>query len=174
MYKLLPAILLVLIASGCATVKDYDPEKEEILRAKKYGEMLKQEEPTATTVAVGEMKNVTVFVEKAPPLTENELIERQVWHTYVANGNNQAKCVMLVWKLMDFEYASNEAARFYVPANSQRFVGSMVQKVWDLNGLRFTVPASGLLYRLFVTDPKNHVQKNKDPCELVDDKVIDK
>jgi hypothetical protein len=169
MYKL-SVVLLVLFITGCGTVRDYDPEKEEIARAKKHKEDTNLYEPTGPIVLVGEKKNISVIVEKIESIRDSEFADRQVWEVSVANTAKEDLCVMLVWKLMDFEYISSEPAKFLVPAHYQKTVGKMISNIWDFNGFRVAPPASGYLYSMEISKPEANALLGEE-CNTFDKKV---
>lgn len=169
-------VILCLLSSGCTVfglggTKDIDTEKEEQRRIRELKKKTESDgyEPTPPIVKAASKDGITISVEKSTPLVEKDY-SREVWHVFAKNETPHDKCVFIQWRLMDFEYVSDEASEFLLRSNTRRSIGTMLQFVYNLDGVKFTAPASGYVNQFRVRDP-NKKAKRGDEC-LIDEKNI--
>jgi len=157
----------LLILSGCTTttkVVDYDGEnisKEEQQRMMDEGGIQYIE----GTVELIEEDNVVIIAEKKNPITtihnDYEVIQDK-WTITAHNLSDKNVCVTLHWKLMDFKFISEYASEFYVQKNSILPVGTMIQQVWEIQGVRFTPDGSGYVAGMLVRDPVENARQDEE------------
>lgn len=169
-------VVLALLSSGCTimgwgSVKDVDTEKEEVKRLREMKKKTEADGYVATPpiVKTADKDDVYIVVEKSMPITEHDY-SRDVWHVFAENKNAQPKCVYVVWRLLDFEYISDEPAEFFITGKTRRPVGTMLQHVYTIDGVRFTAPASGYVHAMTVREPNKKARRGEE-C-VVEDKNV--
>ena len=63
---------------------------------------------------------------------------------------------------MDFKFISEYASEFYVQKNSILPVGTMIQQVWEIQGVRFTPDGSGYVAGMLVRDPVENARQDEE------------
>lgn len=155
--KLSLIIVGLLVLSGCATtqVVDYDGEnisEDEKQRMMDEGGI----QYTEGIVELSEEDDVVIMAEKSSPTVtihhDYEVVQDK-WDITAHNLSDDNVCVTLHWKLMDFKFISDYASEFYVKENSILHVGTMIQQVWEIQGVRFTPDGSGYIAGMLVREP---------------------
>lgn len=171
--KMLP----LLLASGCTIdtgmVKDIDPQKEELKRLGE-GSVLYVDTPPFLTIA--DKKKMMVFAEKNPKTFQTNNIDPAVrqarWTIKVLNTDNKNKCLTLEFRLLDFTYISDHPSEFFVPANSAKIAGTMLQKVWRIDGVEFVPPSSGYVSNIRVRNPVENAKRGSE-CDFAKEDAIE-
>lgn len=174
MFKKLVIIASMLSVSGCAInlggMKDVDLEKEEQKRLKNNLELYK---PTPPHVRAADVDGIVIHADKRDSIKDDQLVEQEVWSITAQNTNTEGKCISMRWKLLDFEYISNEPTAFYLKARETREIGTMMQTIWNLDGVRFAPPASGFIEMFKVNTPLADAEVGKECVNIVEDGTTD-
>jgi hypothetical protein len=164
MYKKILLILPLLI--GCTpNIVDRDFEKEEREYIKLHGELAKKDPlygaPTPHKVESAREDGVVITLFKGKDVKEGGL-QLQQWYAMVRNENDEPKCVNIAWKLMDFQMVTEYAEYIYLkPYEEKTDYAIMKQKVWELDGVRLVLPASGYVAAMDIKEPSE-----KNTCEF--------
>lgn len=161
----------LLILSGCTVtqVKDYDGEnvtEEDKQRMMDDGGI----QYTEGVVELIEEDNVIIMAEKKDPIItfhHDYDVVQDKWTITAHNLSDDNVCVTLHWKLLDFKFVSEYASEFYVKENSILNVGTMIQQVWEIQGVRFTPDGSGYVAGMLVRDPVEGAVKG-DECLFIE------
>ena len=149
---------------------DVDPEQAE-------SQLLKNQplyQVTPDDLVVGSQDNITIEVHKTTPIYDDQTKGyRNRWRAFATNHNPTTKCIMPVWRLMDFEYVSWETSEFAVYPNKLKFIGEMIQKTWIIDGVKVAPPSSGYLYKLLVRNPEPNSQPGDECIHLINEKDIE-
>jgi len=165
-------LLGLLILSGCSnvtTIRDYDGEnisEQDKQRMMDEGGI----QYTEGVVELIEEDDVVIIAEKKNPLitihNDYEVVQDK-WTITAHNMSSDNVCVTLHWKLLDFKFVSDHPSEFYVPANALMYVGTMVQQVWEIQGVRFTPDGSGYVAGMLVREPVEDAKKG-DECLYIE------
>jgi hypothetical protein len=161
-------LALTLIGCGSANVREIDPEKEEMKRLN--GKQVPIQS-TPDRVVVGEKNNITVEVTKWGTVRPEKDVEQQIWDVNVTNEWKSAKCVSIIWRLMDFHFETTEPSIFYIEGKEKKHIGRMVQHVWDIDGVKFVLPPSGQIYGMEVRKPVAKAKRGEE-CNFFDERKI--
>lgn len=182
MKKIVPLLVLATLASGCSTmvkeknvvvVDPIEQERKILEREGKIGrhDIMAAYERTPPHVIIADKDNIVVTVDKAPPLEDNDGVEQEVWEVFAENKSSTAgQCVTVLWRLMDFEYTANDGSEVYVPKHAKVHMGTMYQKIWELDGVRFAPPASGYAEKIRVRAPIADAKSGEECAHIVEDK----
>lgn len=148
---------------GCAsTIVDRNFEAEEREYIKQHAEAAKDPlyaAPTADTIVAGNTDQVSVTLYKATP-DKHEHLELQKWKATITNHNDYPVCVLVHWKLMDFEMISDYPDFTYVNSNSALTnYATMKQQIWNLDGTKFALPPSGYIDTMVVREPNTNTKR---------------
>lgn len=128
----------------------YDPEQDQ------YNKMREADLPenSPPEITVGSKNNISIEVNKGTPFYDDEIRRyRDRWIVAALNLNDTGKCITPRWKLMDFNYITNQPSEFYIGPKRMIIVGEMVQNIWVLDGVPISLPASGYLDNMLVRNP---------------------
>lgn len=155
--KMIFVILSMLGLSGCATttIRDYDGEN--ISQEEK--QQLMDEGGIQYTESIIELisdNGITIIATKTTPtLTvyhDYEVVQDN-WDITALNTTTDSECVTLLWKLMDFKFVSEYPSEFLVRHSSSLHIGTMIQQVWEIQGVKFTPDSSGYVAGMLVREP---------------------
>jgi hypothetical protein len=173
--KMLKILLVTstMLLTGCFTVVDRDFEAEEREYIKQHAAAAKDPlygAPTPDTVVAATEDGVSVLMYKAAPEKRSGM-DLQVWRSSIYNKNDYPVCVMVQWKLMDFEMISDYPDFSFIDAKSTMVnYATMRQQIWNLDGTAFALPPSGYVEKLIIREP-NMNAKNKERCTFNDEEV---
>ena len=134
--------------------------KEEQQKARKQ-----KAQKTADTILFGVKENISVMAVKTVPYKEiiGDEVVQDKWDVVAANASDDDKCVTIIWQLMDFKYISEFPTEFFLKKHEMKKVGTMIQVVWEIQGVKFVPESSGYIYWLGVRDPVEDAKKG-DEC----------
>jgi len=150
-------LVLPLLVACTPNIVDRDFEKEEREYIKVHGELAKKDPlygaPTSHKVESAREDGVVITLFKGKDVKEGGL-DLQQWHAMVRNENDEPKCVNIAWRLMDFQMITEYAEYIYLkPYEEKVDYALMKQKVWELDGVRLVLPASGYVAAMDVREP---------------------
>lgn len=157
MIRLLVISFLIALSVGCTpNIVDRDFEQEELDYIKKYGEIAKNDPlwaaPTEESIFLTRKDGISVTIHKQAP-DDKEGIMLQNWSAIVTNHTEVDKCVMIAWKLMDFQIVEEHSG--YTVVFAKEYILDYVklkQLLWDISGTRFALPPSGYIDYMDVED----------------------
>lgn len=156
--SLLMIASIIIMLSGCTTtaVRDYDGEnisEEEKQRMMDDGGIHYVQEDSVELI---EDKGIVITAEKMNPIltihNDYEVVQDK-WNITAHNMTDKDVCVTLHWKLMDYRLISEQPSEFHVLHDSLLKVGTMVQQVWEIQGVRFTPEGSGYVAGMLIREP---------------------
>lgn len=175
MKKIIVASVLMSMIGCTPIIKDRDFEKEERDYIKAYGIEAAKDPlygaPTGTVIQAGEQDGVRVTMSRGvDDVSSSTGTKLQNWYAVVVNGNDEPKCVAILWKLMDFTMITDHTTFIYLkPYESLMDYAKFKQRMWDLDGVSLVLPGSGYIDTIFVEEPTE-----RNDCdfqaEVVDDK----
>jgi hypothetical protein len=140
-------VLVYLFLVGCApNIIDIDSEKLEhaqIQNIKKTQSDPFKNEPTANQVKVADNDDVYVEVIKGTPFLSRENVKLDIWTIYATNRTEYPKCVLITWKVQDFELESELPFEFIIKPRQSVKVGKMKQTMWSFDNTFIALPPSG-------------------------------
>lgn len=162
---------IILLLSGCMTnVVDYDGSNisdEDKQRMMDEGGIRYTED----FVELVEEDGISITAEKTSPTitfhNDYEVVQDK-WDIAAHNLSDDDVCVTLHWKLMDFRFISNYPSEFLVEKETSLSVGTMIQQVWEIQGVRFTPDGSGYVHKMLLREPNEDV-KPGDECQFIED-----
>lgn len=167
-------ILSLITFIGCTpNIVDRDFEKEERDYIKQHGVKAEQDplyaEPSQANMLAGEEDGIRVNMSRGADDVDDDGQTLQTWYAVAYNKNDESKCFAIQWKLMDFEMITDHTTFVYIkPHQSIMDYAKFKQKVWDLDGIKLVLPASGYIDTIFVRDPTE-----KNDCEFIETDVVD-
>lgn len=175
MTKILCLLIVTMVMVGCAhKVIDRDFEKEEQDYIKQYGKAANDplwQAPTANDLLAGEEDGVRITIHKGASDQTKDDILLQNWYAVLTNDNDKPKCVNVAWKLMDFELITESPDYLFVKGHETKIsYAHLKQKVWEMDGIRLALPASGYIQAMDVVSPKKDAKPGQE-CDFVDEKV---
>lgn len=164
--KILYVLLLLTTLVGCTpTIVERNFEAEEAAYIKKHGIAAKDPfyaPATPDYVVAGSEDHVLVTLFKDVPENYRGM-QLQTWQASVFNHNDYPVCVLVQWKLMDFEMFSDYSDFTLIPANQQLLhFATMKQQIWNLDGTEFALPPSGYIHSLVVKEPNKNVKRGQE------------
>jgi hypothetical protein len=169
--KLFLTLTTLLLVVGCApNIQDRDFEKEEREYIRKYGEKAEKDplyqEPTEKVVFGGENDGIRVSLARMGDVRIKEG-ELQEWIATAYNENDEPKCFFIKWKLLDFELITDYYSFAYIdPHETIMDYAKMSQKVWELDGIKLILPASGYIEDIIVKDINEKGKTKREKCEF--------
>lgn len=153
----LSGLVGVLFLSGCGTtmvkekdIVNYDPESMDVFHEE--GKPTYEDAPDHIVVAKED--GILVDVHRiADVFDEQADVERQRWNVFVTNTSHSDQCVGILWRLLDFKFITEHPTTTLVEENSMLHLGTMLGRVWEIDGVSFAPPPSGYVQAMQVRDP---------------------
>lgn len=150
-------------------IVNYDPETMDVFR--KEGAPMYEETPDHLVVA--QDSGIIVDVHRmADVFDEQEDVERQRWNVFVTNTTYSNQCVGVSWRLLDFKFISEHPTMVLVERESMLRLGTMLGKVWEIDGVAFAPPPSGYVQDMEIHDPVENAKPGDECLFLVDEDDI--
>ncbi len=168
------ASLLFIVGCGPKII-DYDPEKDTYDHMKNLSKA--QADPfyaenTPDVVKLVKKDDIEIEITKMSPLVGRMGIKLDRWEAKAINYSKQPKCVIVDWKLMDFEYESSYPTEFLVEGYSILQFAKFTQTIWAFDRDTYlALPPSGYINDMSVRDAD--VDKNGKYDCLMDESWID-
>lgn len=173
--KLVLAIALVLVSTGCMTVRDFDGgklESQQVDRIKQAQSNPNKPEPTPDYVKVADSDGVIVEVFKTKPIKGRKGIVLDVWKVTATNKDSTPKCVRIDWKLMDFNFDTALPYEFVMKPTEQLKVGTMTQTIWSFSDTdAIALPPSGYVHNINVRDADFDDKTKQLTCDMLDSQI---
>lgn len=140
-------VLFYLMLVGCTpNIIDIDSEKLEytqLQNVKKSQSDPFKNQATPNQVRVADNDGVFVDVIKGAPYLGRENIKLDVWTIYASNRTDTPKCVLITWKVQDFELETELPFEFVLKPQQSLKVGKMKQTIWSFDNTFIALPPSG-------------------------------
>jgi hypothetical protein len=176
---MLPRITILsvlLIITGCVTVRDYDAEKLEYEQANKIKNAQSKVDPfnnpaTPDYVKIADNDDVYVEAIKLKPFKGPQNIKLDHWIINATNRSNKTVCVAIKWKLQDFEFTSELPLEFLMKGKEFLKVGDMRQSIWSFSDVMIAIPPSGYVDSMNVRDAKIETKTGKYTCDMLEEDI---
>lgn len=172
--KLALGTCLISSISCTPNIKDFDAEKmeyDQIQKIKKAQADPFNNPTTPDHVKVADNDDIYVTVTKGLPIKGHEGIKLDVWNIYAVNRSHTPKCVMINWKLQDFELESPLPYDFLIQDKESIQVGRATQTIWSFDGVAIAIPPSGYVDGMHVRDAEFDEKTHKFICEELEKNI---
>lgn len=169
MFKLITILSIFIFVNGCAPIViDFDSSKIEREKATKIKQAQNKSNPTPDYVKIIEEDDIVVEVIKLKPTKGPQNIELQDWSISAINNADVPKCVLIGWKLQDFELVSELPNDFLIKEHSTIKVGHAKQTIWSFDDVAIALPPSGYVDSILVRDAPYDDKLKKLSCETLE------
>ena len=171
------ACSILLLLTGCVTVRDYDAEKLEYERVQELKKAQKEDPfnspvtPDYVKVADDPDEGIYVEVMKLHPITDPHGIKLDIWTVNAVSRSDKTKCVKIDWKLQDFEFESEQPVEFLIKKGETLHIGKMKQSIWSFDTTFIAIPPSGYVDSLHVRDADFDEKTRELTCDMLEEDV---
>lgn len=166
-------ILFYLLLVGCTpNIIEVDNEKLEYDQVHKIQKA--QADPfishaTPDIVKVADNDDVYVNVVKGLPFLGRNNIKLDTWNIFAINRTEDAKCVLISWKVQDFELESELPFEFVIKSKQTVNVGKMKQTIWSFDDALIALPPSGYVSNMRVRPAQ--IEHGRFTCDELDSNI---
>lgn len=177
--SIIPRLACCILLSGCApTIIDYDAEKEETLQVEKLKAAQKKEDPfnnplTPPYVKLQDTDEVYVEVFKLKDISDHRGVKLQNWEVFIGNKTDRHLCVIIDWKLQDFELESDQPIDFLLKPKEFLDLGKMKQTIWSFDDVAIAIPPSGYIKEVKTQDSEIDEKTKKYTCDMPEEEIDD-
>jgi hypothetical protein len=132
-------------------------------------------EYTSGMVMLGDYGGVFVTAIKNTPIItfdKDYELKQDKWDIMITNGQEKDQCVAIYWKLMDFKFITEHENPFYIKGEDMIHLGDMIQQVWEIQGVKFTLDPSGYIHWMGVRDPVKDAIKGEECLFILEEEDI--
>lgn len=177
--KIVITFVLSLFVIGCTpNIKEYDAEKLEYDQTNKLKLAQKKEDPfrspnTPPYVKVAEDEDEHVYIEviKLKPIKNKDGIKLDVWTVNAINQSPEPKCVIVNWKLQDFEFETEQPIEFLLKGKEVLPLGKMKQSIWSFDGAMIAIPPSGYVDSLKIRAADIDKDTHRLTCDMLEEDI---
>jgi len=169
--------VLLLFTVGCAgttspTPIDYNPEND--VRVDELTGLELPPMATADYIKAADYKDVIVGVSRLSSFRdEHYQAEIQEWEVHVTNNNQVAKCVGVVWRLMDFKFITEYPTTMMVPSRTKMLLGTMLGEYMEIDGVLVAPAPSGYVHKIQVLQPNWDADEGFECMYLAEEEDVD-
>jgi len=163
--------------TGCVTIQEYDAEKleyEQISKVKQSQKQKKEDpfisEKTADVVKVKDEDDVLIEAIRSAPI-EHRGVKLEVWVINANNRSSTPKCVIIDWRLQDFNFETSLPYEFLIDKNAIIKVGKMTQTIWSFDDVNIAIPPSGYINDMKVRDADYEKTTNRLTCDTLEEDI---